>query len=68
MERWIPLAVKLLSTRKFYLKIKEAARPLTVLKVMIIYIFVIKHLLETTNGNKLDIKADKYVMSKITVI
>lgn len=33
-----------------------------------IHIFVIKHLLETRNGSKLDIKADKCVMSKITVV
>ena len=60
--------MKLLSTRKFYLQIKGAARPPAVLKVIKIHIFVIKHLLETRNGNKLDIKADKCVMSKITVI
>lgn len=45
-----------------------AARPPAVLKVTIIHIFVLKHLLETRRGNKLDIKADKYLMSKITVI
>lgn len=60
--------MKLLSTRKFYLKIKGAARPPAVLKVIVIHIFVIKHLLETRKGNKLHIKADKCVMSKISVI
>lgn len=38
-------------------------RPPAALRVIIIYIFVIKQ-----NGNKLEMKADKCVMSKITVI
>lgn len=60
--------MKLLSIRKFYPKIKGAVRPPAVLRVIIIHVFVIKHLLKTRNGKKLDIKTDKCVMSKITVI
>lgn len=60
--------MKLESTRKFYTKIKGAGRPPADLRIIIVHLFVIKQLLKTRNGNKLNIEADKCVMSKITVI
>lgn len=59
---------EIIESKKILPTDQGAARPPAVLKVIKIHIFVIKHLLETRNGNKLDIKADKCVMSKITVI
>lgn len=60
--------MKLSSTRKSYLKIKGSARPPADLRVIIIHSFVIKHLPKIRNGRKLNVKDDKIVKSKITVI
>lgn len=60
--------MKLLSSRKFYAKIKGAGRPPADLRVIIAHLFVIKQLFKTRNGSKLNVEADKCVMSKITVI
>lgn len=58
-----------MTIRKFYLKIKGAAvRPPAALRVIMIHIFVTKHLLGTDNGKKVYVKADECVRSKSTVI